>query len=246
MYTAHMSIVIATKNEQKYIARTLDHLTAAREEAEKNGITTELIVVDSSQDKATLEVARKYTRNVYRQRPQGVSKARNYGAVKSNGRVMVFMDADTIVQKNTLTDVYRIFKNESVVSAIAYVLSSRIHELSSSARLFYVIDKFYIKACGLIPLLIRFYNRGDIVAVRRSIFDQVQGFDESLYMMEVTDLLNQAIKHGKIKVLSDPVFESSRRLETWGVFKSYRIWWKNYFWFYLFRHLYDTQYEVVR
>lgn len=241
-----MSVVIATKNEQNYIAKTLDHLDESIGEAMENGITTELIVVDSSQGKTTLDVAKRYTENVYRLKPQGVSKARNYGAIKSKGRVMVFMDADTIVQKKTLTDVYKTFKNESVVSAIAYVLSTRIHELPSSARLFYIVDKMFIKACGLIPLLIRFYNRGDIVAVRRTVFDQVQGFDESLYMMEVTDLLNQAQKHGKIKVLSDPVFESSRRLEKWGVFKSYKIWWKNYFSFYFLRRLQDTKYEVIR
>jgi len=240
-----VSIIIATKNEQKYIDDTLNHLNISMSEAEKLGISTELIIVDSSDDN-TPDIARKFTEKVHSLAPQGVSKARNYGATLSKGRVLVFIDADTIVQKNTLIDIFNAFQNESIISVIAYVLPTRRYELPSSARIFYIIDEMFIKACGIAPLLIRFYNRGDIVAIRKTIFDELKGFNESLYMMEITDLLDNASKHGRIKVLCSPVFESSRRLKKWGVVKSYKIWWKNYFTFYLLKRLHEANYEAIR
>ena len=240
-----LSIIIATKNEQGYLAGTLKHLHISMNEAEKQGITTELIIVDGS-DENTQEIARKFTKNVYCLPPQGVSKARNFGAAKSSGRVLVFMDADTIVQRNTLVDIFRACKNKSTVSTIAYVSPIWRNELPLSARLFYIVDWMFIKACGSIPLLIRFYNRGDIVAIKKDTFKEIKGFNEALYMMEITDLLGQASKQGKIKVLPSPVFESSRRLKQWGVLKSHKIWWRNYFTFYVFKRLHESSYEAIR
>ena len=240
-----LSVIIATKNEQKYIANTLNHLKASVQEAERHGIVAEVLVVDSSNEN-TAVIAERFTKNVHRLSVQGVSKARNYGAAKSKGRILIFMDADTIVQKNTLTEVFRVFKKESAVSTIACVSPTWHSDLTMSTKIFYIIDWLFIKACGLIPFLIWFYNRGDILAVRRDTFNRVKGFNETLCMMEITDLLGHVSKIGKIKVLSSPVFESSRRIKKWGLLKSYRIWWSNYFAFYLLKRLHESTYEAIR
>ncbi len=240
-----LSIIIATKNEQNYIADTLSYLRASMKAAEKQGIKTELIVVDSSAEN-TATIARRFTCNVHCLPPNGVSAARNYGAAKSSGNLLVFMDADTMVQKSTLTDVYNVFQNKGAVAAISFVVPAWHDKLSASAKLFYVLDCAFIKACALFPLLISFYNRGDIIAIKRSSFNQIKGFNEALYMMEITELLGKSSKLGKIKVLSSPVFESSRRLKQWGLLKSYQIWWRNYFDFYLLKRLHDSSYEAIR
>jgi len=240
-----ISIVVGTKNEQNYIENTLKHLSLSMDEAKKLNINTELIIIDSSDDN-TPNIARNFTEKIYRLPLRGVSKARNYGAKMSKGRILVFMDADTITQKNTLIDIFNIFRDDSVISVIAYVLPISYRELSSSAKIFYTIDKMFIRACGIMPFLIRFYNRGDIVAIRKTVFDIIGGFNESLYMMEITELLVNASNYGRIKVLSKPVFESSRRLKKWGIIKSYKIWWENYFTFYLLKHLHQAEYEVIR
>jgi len=240
-----LSVVIATKNEQEYIGKTLQSLTSSADEAEKLNIRVELIVVDSSDDN-TLEIAKTFTSRAYYLPSQGVSKARNYGAKLSEGRILIFMDADTIVQKNTLIDISQSLQDESVVSVIAYVLPERYAETTSSEKLFYLIDKLFIKACGAIGFLIKFYNRGDVVAIKKPVFEKIEGFNEKLYMMEITDLLVNGLKYGRVKVLSTPVFDSCRRLRKWGLIKSYKIWWRNYFSFYLLKHLHDAKYEAVR
>jgi glycosyltransferase involved in cell wall biosynthesis len=237
--------VIATRNEQEYIVPTLRNLSSSIAHAKERNITAEIIIVDSSNDD-TPNLARKFTEKVYHFAEKGVSKARNHGTQFSQGRVLVFMDADTIVQKSTLFEIFRTLQDKSVSSAIASVLPLDYSELSFSAKLFYAIDRLYVKACDLISPLTRFYNRGDIAAVRRADFEKIGGFDKKLHMMEITNLLVKASKFGRVKVLSKPVFESSRRLRNWGLVKSYKIWWRNYFTFYVFKRLYDAQYEAVR
>jgi glycosyltransferase involved in cell wall biosynthesis len=232
-------------NEKEYIANTLSHLQVSMQEAQKGGIRTELIVVDSSNE-GTAAIAHQFTSKVHYMSPQGISKARNYGASHASGSILVFMDADTLLQKSTLEDVFCIFKNKNAVSTISFVMPALQSKLSISAKIFYVMDCAFIKACAVVPFLIGFYNRGDIVAIRRETFEKVRGFNETLCMMEITELLMHASKLGKIKVLSSPVFESSRRLKQWGVFKSHRVWWRNYFNFYMFKKLHDSNYESVR
>jgi glycosyltransferase involved in cell wall biosynthesis len=240
-----VSVVIACKNEQNYIANTLHHLQSSMQEASKRWVTSELIVVDSS-DENTAEIAREFTSNVYAVPADGVSRARNVGSSKARGRILVFMDADTVVQKDTISDVYCKFQDKACVSTISFVAPRWHSKLSFSGKIFYALDWAFIRACGFVPFLIWFYNRGDIIAIRQDAFKKLGGFNEELYMMEITDLLGRASKLGKTKVLSSPVFESSRRLKQWGVAKSYRIWWRNYFSFYMLKKLHERNYEVVR
>lgn len=240
-----ISVIIATKNEQEYIAHTLTHLRLAAEEAKKLNVTCEIVVIDSSNDD-TKKIAQKFTKKVYTFPAMGVSRARNFGVSHATGRILVFMDADTIVQRDTLLEVCRLFQNKAAVSALTYVMPLDYDGQPFLGKLFYALDKLFIKSCAYFGLLIKFYNRGDTVAIRKSVFQAVGGFDEKLYMLEITDLLVKASRLGHARVLGDPVFETSRRLRKWGVLKSYRIWWRNYLTFYLLKRLHDRSYEVVR
>jgi glycosyltransferase involved in cell wall biosynthesis len=239
-----ISVILATKNERRYIGKTLVRLLEACGEAGRQGVTTEIIVVDSSTDDTYVE-ARRYVENVHTFSPDGVSKARNYGASLAKGRILVFMDADTLLQRLSLFDVVSNFMDKTVVSVISRVLPlSPPRTLSSS--LFYVLDGMYVKLCAYLSVLLKFYNRGDLTAIRKSVFDRIKGFDEKLHMLEITELLLKASHYGRTNVLSTPVFESSRRLGQWGLLKSYKVWWRNYFHFYILGRLCDATYEIVR
>jgi glycosyltransferase involved in cell wall biosynthesis len=239
-----ISVIVASKDEERYIGNALEKVVEAGCEAGKQNISTEIIVIDSSTD-GTSEEAKKFTNNVYAFLPQGVSKARNYGASLAEGKILVFMDADTIIQNGSLIEVFDGFKDKAVASIVPRVLPS-YRQKSFSNILFYALDGIYVKMCAYVKFLVKFYNRGDMIAIRRDVFDEISGFDEKLYMLEITDLLLKASSYGKTKVLSTPVFESGRRLKRWGLLKSYTVWWKNYFSFYVFKRLYDTTYEAVR
>jgi glycosyltransferase involved in cell wall biosynthesis len=238
------SVILATRNERKYIGKTLRKILEASDEVGRHGFSTEIIVVDSSTDD-TFREARKHVKNVYTFLPSGVSRARNFGASLAKGSILIFMDADTTLQKSSLNDVAKEFRDTAVVSVISRVLPlSRRKTLSTV--LFYVLDGLYVRLCAHLSLLLKFYNRGDMTAIRKDIFYKIKGFNEKLHMLEITDMLLKASSYGRTKVLSSPVFESSRRLRQWGLWKSYKVWCRNYFCFYILGHLYDSRYEACR
>jgi glycosyltransferase involved in cell wall biosynthesis len=239
-----ISVILATKNESKHIGRTLRKVLEASDEAQRQGVSTEIIVVDSSSDE-TFREATKYVRSVYKFLPNGVSKARNFGASLAKGSILIFMDADTTLQKSSLIDVAKLFRDNIVVSVISRVLPSP-RQKNLSTILFYALDGLYIRLCAYLNVLLKFYNRGDMTAIRKNVFEKIKGFNERLYMLEITDMLIKASSYGKMRILSSPVFESSRRLRQWGLLKSYKVWWRNYFCFYILGHLHDTRYEACR
>jgi glycosyltransferase involved in cell wall biosynthesis len=238
------SVILATRNERKYVGKTLRRVLEASYEVGRHGVSTEIIVVDNSTDD-TFGEARKYVKNVYPFLPSGVSKARNFGARLAKGNILIFMDADTTLQKSSLIDVAKEFRDAAVVSVISRVLPSSPRKTLSTA-LFYVLDGLYVRLCAHLSVLLKFYNRGDMTAIRKDIFYKIKGFNEKLHMLEITDMLVRASSYGRTKVLSTPVFESSRRLRQWGLLKSYKVWWRNYFCFHILGHLYDSRYEACR
>src|SRR5690349_5593740 len=97
------SIVIPAYNEAAYLEPTLRSI---REQDYRGGI--ELIVVDNNSSDDTARVARRYADSVlhYAER-QGASAARQHGASQARGAAIVFLDADTAMSPNLLTEAAR-------------------------------------------------------------------------------------------------------------------------------------------
>lgn len=237
-----VSVIFATFNEERYIGRTLRSL---RRVLRKCGIDGEIIVVDSSNKDRTLEVARFFADKVFRFKEKGVSKARNFGASKARGDVLVFMDADSIPQVCIFQDLLQAFKKPNVVAALSYVYTYDT-KLTLNQKLFYLFDIAFIKSCRIAPFLLKFYNRGDFFAIRKEAFRKARGFNEKLDLMEITDLIVKVLGIGKIVVLNKLVYESSRRLKKWGFLKSHLYWWKNYLSYYFVKKPFDKIYPTIR
>jgi len=242
-----ISIVIPTYNEEPYIIETLIHLAKAKSAATPKGIRSEIIIIDSGHDN-TLKLAKPIADKTFRFNERGVSRARNCGASKARGEILLFMDADVIVPSDLFEKVAEIFKDEATVAAISRVRprESASNQLSVSKKLFYLFDDLFIKNCVEHKSLLRFYNRGDILAIRKPSFQRAGGFNEKLAIMEITDLVLKLSQEGKIALLNTTVYESVRRLKQWGVLKSYLIWGKYYISYWLNRRSLSSNYEPVR
>jgi len=242
-----ISVIIPTFQEEEHIKETLVHLTRAKSVATSKGIKSEILVVDSGHDE-TLKLARSIADKAFEFRERGVSKARNFGASKASGDILLFIDADVIVPANLLEEAVRTFKDEAIAAAISRVLprESRSHSLSASKRLFYLLDDIFVKNCVKYKLFLRFYNRGDVLAVHRGSFFKTGGFNERLAIMEITELILKLSEVGRIALLNTTVYESVRRLKQWGVLKSYLVWWRNYASYWLLQRPFSSTYETVR
>ncbi|QQS38595.1 glycosyltransferase family 2 protein [Candidatus Woesebacteria bacterium] len=98
-----VSIVIPTFNEAKVISKCLRSLD------DQDFDRFEVIVVDDGSKDKTVDIANKVTVNnyklhIYRKRHEGPGMARNWGAKKANGKILVFLDADMTFDKKFLTD----------------------------------------------------------------------------------------------------------------------------------------------
>lgn len=94
------SVVIPAYNEAAYLEPTLRSI---REQDFPGNV--ELIVVDNNSSDDTSRIARRYADHVlhYAER-QGASAARQHGAEKARGKTLVFLDADTAMSPNLLSE----------------------------------------------------------------------------------------------------------------------------------------------
>ena len=210
-----VSVVIPTFQEEKYIAATLSRL------ANMNHLI-ETIVVDGGSEDKTIQVARRFTDKVYVQRERGIGRARNYGAKRACGDVLVFLDADVIPTADFVEKVLETFGDSTVVGATCSIMpvEPRFHEKA-----------FFHLHNSLTRISARFkpHSRGEFFVARRSEFLKVNGFDESLPCSEDHELAFRLSKRGKFVFIQGlTVYESLRRFRKLGFLTVVGIWLANY------------------
>jgi len=220
------SVIIPTFQEERYIKSTLFSLVEAKRYGSLRGTEMEVIVVDSGSDK-TEEIARRLIDKVYKLEKRGISRARNFGALKSNGEVLIFLDADVIVPKDFLKKVSSTFECLEVVGATCanFPANSSIFE-----KIFFTIYNLATRFClWLPPTRLKIQSRGEFLAVRRKVFLRLNGFNENLPCAEDGELSYRLSKIGKIRFIKNlAVLESGRRIRKWGVLRTYKTWFESW------------------
>jgi cellulose synthase/poly-beta-1,6-N-acetylglucosamine synthase-like glycosyltransferase len=207
-----VSVIIPALNEENYIEATLK----AVKNQDYDG-TYEIIVADGMSKDDTVKVAKKYADKVIIVKKQMAAAERNAGARIAGGDILVFIDADTLVLPNCLSEIFELFKNKEVVGAACpiFLFSSKFTHF-----IFYwfsnQVVKFSIKTNK--PQLL-----GNFFAFRKDTFEKIHGFNERLYTHEDYDLSERISKFGKIAFTEKTlVLASPRRFEKWGGAKCVR------------------------
>lgn len=235
MRQSKVSVVIPTFHEGKYIRKTLSCLSEVKD--------IEIIVVDSGSKDGTVKVARRFTDKVFVIRERGISKAKNYGAMQAKGDMLVFIDADVIVPFNFLEKVKSVFK-EYVVGATCHILpiKPRLRE-----QIFLVTHNIVVKLLLRCPVSLLKHSRGEFIAVEKKAFMAVGGFNEELPCFEDHDLTWKLSQIGKFVFINDlTVYESMRRIRTWGLLKTIRIWALNFITYVIRRKAYSHIWTPIR
>lgn len=198
------SVIIPTYLEEKYIKKTLE---AVRSQSYRN---FEIIVLDSNSRDRTLAIARRYADKIINLKERGVSLARNTGAKASKGDLLLFLDADTIMEKDFLKRIAKVFDNKRVVATSGYVYASgsivdRIIFLGTS-------EISWLTAILGFPLF-----HGMCMTVRRDIFEKVRGFNLKYETAEDIDLTERVRKYGTcVLVRNARALTSARRTQKMG------------------------------
>ncbi len=205
------SVVVPAYNEELWIRKPLEALQ------KQSFDDFEVIVVVGGNDN-TFDVAKEYTKKVYREPPgtKGPAAARNYGAKKARGEIVAFIDADTLPNPRWLESYDKCFSDDVVGSGGPVYADSK----NAYYRFIYWLDQdlFY-----RISSLLGFHQfSGNNCAYRRREFLKIGGFNVETSMLEDVELAMRMKRVGKEVFCPGAwVKTSPRRFEVegyWGVF----------------------------
>lgn len=209
------SIIIPTLNEEKNLAICLESLM---NQTYKN---FEAIIVDGGSKDRTRDIVELYgfqIITVEKTRPHDVSVAKNRGAENAKGDILLFLDADMILEPNCLEVLNGYYKIFSVIGIACKILPLQGNGIENTM---YQINN----------LLARFSNRMGLHELsyfschsyRKNIFMKVGGFREDLNACEDLDLSLRIRRLGKYIVTPEiTIWTSPRRLRKWSYGKYLR------------------------
>jgi len=226
-------VVIPTFQEEEYIERLLNRLARVVP-------PPEIIVIDSDVEDTTVNLARKYTSKVYRSLKRGISRARNLGAEKAEGEILVFLDADVTPPLNFTEKLYEVFRDKTIVGVTCNIMPAKPTPAENA------FFKFYNLLLRAVSFAVP-HSRGEFFAVRKIAFFAVGGFNEELTCLEDHDLARRLSKLGRFHFVDDlVVHESMRRFRKLGLWKVLRSWTLNYLWLLLSGMPKDSEWRPIR
>ncbi len=207
------SVVIPAHNEEKYIGRCLKSIRiAAKEITDK----VEIIVVANRCTDRTADIARRFGARVVDNSDRCISSIRNAGVRASSGKIVVTIDADSMMDKTALAEIKELLRSGKYIGGGAIPMFDRM-------SLGIAVSGAYV-ALNLLPIMIK--SGGFLSATmfwfRRKDFDRLGGFDESLVSLEDADFAARlkalgkryGRKYGTLK--KGVVLTSSRKFDEFG------------------------------
>jgi len=210
------AIIIPAFDEEAYLG---DTLRAAREVMAALGRPGELVVVDNNSSDGTAAVARDggADRVVFEPHNQ-IARARNAGADATAAERLVFVDADTRLNAETLGEALSMLDTGNVVGGGARI----------------VMDQPVGRA---VALLLGAWNRiassggyaaGSFFFCRRDAFEEVGGFDEAVYAGEEVWLARRLKRWARgrgmrFRFIADPPVVTSGRKSAWFSGKDFAL-----------------------
>ena len=208
------SVVIPAHNEEHYIGNCIQSVVRAAEPVKPDAV--EIIVVANRCTDRTAEIARNYGACVLTNDEKCISTIRNTGIRAANGEIIVTLDADSVMSEHSLQEVRRMLESGAYIGG-----GTRIKFERMSFGIF--CSALYV-AANLVPVMLR--NKaalsGGMFWFRRSDFDEIGGFDESLLSLEDMDFavrlnrlaIARGMKYGTLK--HSHIVTSSRKFDRFG------------------------------
>lgn len=208
------SIVIPSLNEEKSLPQLLISLSC---QSDKD---FEVIISDCfSKDKTKQKVEEFKTKipclNFVAYKSKNVSQARNYGASLAKAKYLIFFDADVTVEPNFIKEIREKIGKYHLDTLTVW---NRPKEKTFMPKII----------LGLLNVSMTLFQKikpaanGPCMIIKKSVFEEIKGFDDTIVFGEDFDLIQKAWKKGaKFAVFTKPqLFISIRRFEKEGVMLS--------------------------
>ena len=208
------SVIIPAHNEEKYIGKCLESVAEASAEVASDNV--QIIVVANRCTDGTVEIAKKYGAEICLNDDKCISSVRNAGIRASGGEIVVTIDADSTMTKNSLKEIKEMLESGKYIGGGTRSKFSRM-----SIGIFF--SSMYI-AKYLIPEMRKHktFLSGGMFWFYRKDYDTIAGFDETLLshedldfakrLKQLGDTVNK--KYGTLK--KSYIITSSRKFDEFG------------------------------
>ena len=210
-----LTIVVPAFNEEAYLAPTLRSIRAAADQAgAASGAEVDIVVVDNASTDGTAALARDLGATVVHEPVQGIARARNAGARRAAGDVLVFFDADVDVPRSLLVAICAAMRDPACVGGGVDV---DYRPRRSSIRFYLRLWRLLARGTGMV--------QGAAQFCREDVFAEIGGYDERVWMGEDVDfhwsLRRLARRTGRhVRFVREPrVRPSCRRFDKWPLWK---------------------------
>ena len=202
-----LSILVPAHNEEKYIEETINAIIKAKYRNKK-----EIIVIDDGSADNTTEIIKKYSKKglvkYFRTDHIGKSNALNKATEIAKNEIIVIIDADSVIEKDSLQKLVKPFADEKVgaVSGIIKVRNRKQNFLAVFQNIEYLHSSLFRSLCGRINSNI--FTPGPLSAFRKNLLKAVGGFNTRTYMEDV-DISLKLVKKGYRVEVSEEAFTST-------------------------------------
>jgi len=198
-----LSIVIPTLNEEDYLPRLLNCLKKQKFK------DYEIIVADAEYKDKIKEIAQSFGAKVIK--GGKIPYARNQAIKFSKGDLILSLDADLLLPNDFIEKALKEFKERNLdVAAFCFVPISKSKFMKGLFNVFYNY-----------PLLIlgkKWPHGTQGILIKKSIHEKINGWDETVILVEDCDYLKRASKVGEFGVIkTTKMFSSLRRFRSEGL-----------------------------
>ena len=231
------SIIIPVLNEENKIERTIKQFTSI-----KTKYNIEIIVSDSGSIDNTVDIAEKYSDKVvlYPGDNCNISKARNYGAKYAKNEILVFLDADILI--NNINQFFEIIintikrKNITAISPKITIYPKEETGIDKGIHFIITLISNIVNGIGFS------YSRGGCQIILKKNFNKINGYNEKFIAAEDVDIFRRLRRFGKTMIINKlHVFESPRRYRKEGYPTVLYFWFMNWIYTLFFNKSFSTK-----
>jgi len=199
---AVISFIVPAYNEERLLGSAL---RAIHEAARSIGELYEIIVADDASTDRTVAVAAEHGARVISVANRQIAATRNAGARQACGELLVFVDADTVVNKAVVASAFHAIELGAVGGGATFRFEGR---LPRYAEVLQPVMAWIARVARLAP--------GCFIFCTRDAFATVGGFDERLFGAEEIALSHALKRLGPFVILREAVTTSGRKLRTYS------------------------------
>lgn len=212
-----ISVIIPVYNSEKTISLCLDALLNQNFQEKY-----EIIIVDDGSIDRSIDIIKRYKKiRLIKQKHKGPAAARNLGAKRSNGNILLFTDADCQPSINWIKEMVKPFKNPNIVGVQGRYKTKQKDMIARFVQ-FEIEDRYEKMAKYRYIDFIGSYSAG----YRKDVFIKEGGFDETFPIAsgEDTDFSFRLSKKGYKMVFNPKAIVYHQHPDTMKRYLNQKFW----------------------